>query len=75
MRLLLAPRDAARLLGVSVSRLQQLDREGRIRSIRDSASRWLFRELDVLQLRQERGRQGHGAGTGTQAPGIRHLEQ
>ncbi len=51
---LLAPRDAGRLLSLSVARVQQLSREGRLRTIRDSANRRLFREADVLKLKAAR---------------------
>ncbi|HXG70465.1 MAG TPA: MerR family DNA-binding transcriptional regulator [Gemmatimonadaceae bacterium] len=39
---LLAPRDAARRLNLSTSRLIQLDREGLLPAVRDSAGRRLF---------------------------------
>ncbi len=51
---LLAPRDAARLLGVSTSRVQQLAREGELREIRDSMGRRLFRPRDVEAVRLRR---------------------
>jgi DNA-binding transcriptional MerR regulator len=50
----LAPRDAARLLGISVSRLQQLDREGRFKSMRDSANRRLYDEETVIRFKISR---------------------
>ncbi len=54
MRRLLTPKDAGALLGLSTGRIQQLDREGRLRAIRDSAGRRLFREADVLRFKVER---------------------
>jgi DNA-binding transcriptional MerR regulator len=39
---LLAPRDVAKRLGLSTSRVVQLDREGTLRAIRDSAGRRLY---------------------------------
>ncbi len=54
--MLLAPKDAARLLGIGVSRLQQLDRDGQIRALRDSAGRRLFREAEVVRFQQDRNR-------------------
>lgn len=36
MKALLSPRDAGRLIGVTSSRLAQLDREGKLRAVRDS---------------------------------------
>jgi len=51
---LLAPKDAAVRLGVTTSRVQQLAREGRLRELRDSAGRRLFRPQAVERLRKER---------------------
>ena len=51
---LLAPKDAGALLGVCTERVQQLDREGKLRALRDSAGRRLFRLRDVERLRAER---------------------
>jgi len=50
---ILAPKDAGALLEppVGTSRLQQLDREGKLRAIRDSAGRRLYRKADVLAFR------------------------
>jgi DNA-binding transcriptional MerR regulator len=56
MQTLLAPRDAGKLLGLSSVRVQQLDREGRLVALRDSAGRRLFRKADVLKFRQARER-------------------
>lgn len=44
---LLAPQDVARILRLSTSRVIQLDREGRLRALRDSAGRRLYRRRDV----------------------------
>jgi DNA-binding transcriptional MerR regulator len=51
---LLSPRDAGRLLGVCTERVQQLDREGQLHALRDSAGRRFFRKQDVLRLKAER---------------------
>jgi excisionase family DNA binding protein len=71
MRRLLTPKDAGALLGLSTGRIQQLDREGRLRAIRDSAGRRLFREGDVLRFKAERERyskdRNNGAGAGGDA--------
>ncbi len=57
---LLSPGDAGRLLGVSTERVQQLDREGKLPALRDSAGRRLFRKADVLRFRSKRERaRGH----------------
>jgi len=57
---LLAPKDAGRLLGVTTPRVQQLDREGRLRAIRDSAGRRLYREADVLRFKADRDKRSGG---------------
>lgn len=51
---LLAPKDAGALVGLSTARLQQLDREGRLRALKDSAGRRLYRLGDVLRFKAER---------------------
>jgi DNA-binding transcriptional MerR regulator len=51
---LLAPRDAGRRLGISTSRLAQLDREGVLRAIRDSAGRRLYDPEIVERFALER---------------------
>ena len=59
MNLLLAPQDVARRLGLSTSRVIQLDREGRLPAIRDSAGRRLYDPELVerfAQAREERRR-------------------
>ena len=45
---LLAPRDVGRRLRLSTSRVIQLDREGRLRAIRDSAGRRYYNS-DVVE--------------------------
>ncbi len=54
LTVLLAPRDVARRLGVTTSRVIQLDRERKLRAIRDSAGRRLFRPHEVERFEQER---------------------
>jgi DNA-binding transcriptional MerR regulator len=51
---LLAPRDAARHLDLSVSRLAQLDRGGVLPAMRDSAGRRLYDPESVEQFAVER---------------------
>ncbi len=53
---LLSPRDAGRVLGLSTARVQQLDREGKLKALRDSAGRRLYLEREVLRFKRERGR-------------------
>ncbi len=52
--MLLATKDAARILGIGVSRLQQLDQDGQIRALRDSAGRRLFRQPGIMRFQQDR---------------------
>jgi DNA-binding transcriptional MerR regulator len=47
--MLLCPRDCAARLGLSVSRVRQLDREGLLPAFRDSGNRRLWDE-DVVEL-------------------------
>lgn len=54
MEQLLSPRDAGRLLGISTYGVIQLDRRGRLRALRDSSGRRLFRRADVVKLLRER---------------------
>jgi DNA-binding transcriptional MerR regulator len=54
--ILLAPRDVGRRLGLSTSRVIQLDREGVLRAIRDSAGRRLYDEETVERFARERER-------------------
>jgi excisionase family DNA binding protein len=57
---LLAPQTVARRLNLSTSRIVQLDREGRLSAIRDSAGR-RFYDADVVEQfareREARGRE------------------
>jgi hypothetical protein len=53
---LLSPRDAGLMLGLTSWRMQQLDREGKLRALRDSAGRRLFRRADVLRFKAKRDR-------------------
>jgi hypothetical protein len=57
--MLLAPRDAGRILGLSSSRMAQLDREGRLPALRDSAGRRLFTVEAVERYRLERAQSEH----------------
>ena len=52
----LAPRDVAKRLGVSVSRVAQLDREGRLPALRDSVGRRLYNPEVVERFALERER-------------------
>ncbi len=54
---LLTPKDAGKILGLSIARIQQLDREGRFKALRDSSGRRLYLEEDVLRFKAERERQ------------------
>jgi DNA-binding transcriptional MerR regulator len=54
---LLAPQDVARRLRLSTSRLMQLDREGKLPALRDSAGRRLYDPDVVERFAQERERQ------------------
>jgi DNA-binding transcriptional MerR regulator len=51
---LLAPRDVGRRLGLSTSRVIQLDREGVLRAMRDSAGRRLYEPETVERFARER---------------------
>jgi DNA-binding transcriptional MerR regulator len=51
---LLAPRDVARRLDRSVSRVVQLDREGLLPALRDSSGRRFWTEESVEQFARER---------------------
>lgn len=55
---LLAPRDVARRLKLSTSRVIQLDREGVLRAIRDSAGRRFYDSEAVDHFAAERERRG-----------------
>ena len=49
-----APQTVARRLGLSTSRVVQLDREGRLRAQRDSGGRRLYDPKDVEAFAAER---------------------
>ena len=51
---LLAPKTAAERLGISTSRVIQLDREGVLPAMRDSTGRRFFRCEDVERVAAER---------------------
>ena len=53
--ILLAPRDAGRLLGITTAGITRLAERGRLTALRDSAGRRLFRRADVERLVAERG--------------------
>ena len=50
----LTPGDAARRLGLSTSRLIQLDREGKLPALRDSGGRRLYEPETVERFARER---------------------
>ena len=54
---LLAPRDVGRRLNLSASRVIQLDREGALRALRDSAGRRFYDAEDVERFAVARERQ------------------
>jgi DNA-binding transcriptional MerR regulator len=58
MMKLLAPRDVGRRLGVSVSRVIQLDREGALPARRDSAGRRFYDADEVERFAVARESQG-----------------
>jgi DNA-binding transcriptional MerR regulator len=51
---LLAPRDVAKRLNLSTSRVQQLDREGLLPALRDSAGRRLYDPEQVERYARQR---------------------
>ena len=51
---LLAPRDVAKRLNLSTSRIQQLDREGLLPALRDSSGRRLYDPEQVARFVRER---------------------
>jgi hypothetical protein len=57
---LLAPRDAGRLLGITTAGVIRLEERGRLAAMRDSAGRRLFRREDVLRLVAEREQRRRG---------------
>ena len=64
---LLAPRDVARRLNLSTSRITQLDREGVLPAIRDSAGRRLWDPSVVERFAAEREAKTASATTVTTA--------
>jgi excisionase family DNA binding protein len=57
--------DAGRLLNVSASQVRWLTLQGRLRAIRDSGGRRLYRRQDVERLRDQREAQrSQAAGAG-----------
>ena len=54
MTQLLAPRDVARRLRLSTSRVVQLDREGKLPALRDSSGRRLYDPETVERFARER---------------------
>jgi predicted site-specific integrase-resolvase len=68
---LLAPRDVARRLRLSTSRVVQLDREGVLPAIRDSGGRRFYDYETVENFATERERRSgarHAAASGPIAP-------
>lgn len=57
---LLAPRDVARRLGLSTSRVIQLDREGILRAMRDTSGRRFYAVETVETFAQERAARRRG---------------
>lgn len=51
MTTLLAPRDAARRVGLSTSRLKQLEVEGKLQVLRDSGGRRLYDPQEIERYR------------------------
>jgi molybdopterin-binding protein len=60
--------EAARMLGVSLDTLRRWDRQGRIRTRRDSANRRLVPASEVERLRG--GEDGHALSARNRFPGI-----
>ena len=54
----LSPRDAARRLGITVQRVIQLDNDGALSALKDSAGRRFFLDGDVERLARERAARG-----------------
>ena len=59
---LLAPRDVGRRLGLSTSRIAQLDREGVLPAMRDSANR-RFYDVDLVERFAESRERRHAKKT------------
>jgi predicted site-specific integrase-resolvase len=59
----LAPRDVAKRLNLSTSRVQQLDREGLLPALRDSAGRRLYdpEAVERYAVERERGREARAS--------------
>jgi hypothetical protein len=57
MTTFLAPRDVAKRLGLSTSRVVQLDHEGKLPALRDSSGRRLYDPGAVERYARERERQ------------------
>ncbi len=57
---LLAPRDVARRLNLSTSRITQLDREGKLPALRDTSGR-RFYDAEVVERFARAREQGHVA--------------
>ena len=57
MRKILAPKDVARLAGVTTAAVQAWDRRGVFRAFRDSAGRRLYDEKRVRVFLEKRGSQ------------------
>ncbi len=50
----MSPGGAAKMLGVTLSRVQQLSRDGTLPTIYDSGGRRIFLEREVIALRDRR---------------------
>ena len=59
--------EAARALGISLDTLRRWDRQGRIRTRRDSANR---RVVPVTEVERLRGRDSHGLSARNRFPGV-----
>jgi molybdopterin-binding protein len=59
--------EAARALGISLDTLRRWDRQGRIRTRRDSANR---RVVAVAEVERLRGRDSHGLSARNRLPGV-----
>lgn len=67
---LLSPSEAARSLGLSVDRVRQLAREGKLPAV--WVDRWrAFRHEDVLRLKRQRERKARSAARGRTPHGER----
>jgi molybdopterin-binding protein len=59
--------EAARALGISLDTLRRWDRQGRIRTRRDTANR---RVVPVSEIERLRVREGHGLSARNRFPGV-----